>query len=481
MDFLPRPTLWAVLGLVVLKGEGVTLRCQGQLGTDRFQLLMDGKFREEKKSSWGLAEFVLRRVDDQKDVRSYHCCCRKGSYWSELSDPLALVVMTSEECCPHPAKDTPSSASCAIFAICASSALATLWAMKGVVGQGSGTTAEGEEVGETGVVMTLSQAHSHGPTWPCDGSRDQHHSLVLKAQAVPWRGDFHSEEGQDPEALIAPDLNRSLDQLPPLICLMVELGTHVTLQCWLPFQSPFNDVAFSLLKVGTPQPLQSQSLGGISIDFPLFPLRAQDTGNYSCVFYERMTPHQLSNREADSLPKPSTSDWPSPKMASGANVSLLLWRPSWRHSFVLNQEGDEKILPSLETPQDGVQFFLTQVTPKHSVNYSCYYLSNSSGSLWTQPSDPEQDIVRGSMPNNTLIITLSHVSFVLLLLCLLLLAFLCQGSISNESITFLFQVPMAGDIQGVTYAGLDVNMLNKRKSERMMTLREPTYATVFRD
>ncbi|XP_074121567.1 leukocyte immunoglobulin-like receptor subfamily A member 1 [Sminthopsis crassicaudata] len=98
---LPRPFLWADPSPVVNQGVNVTLRCQGLLGSDRFQLWMDGELREERNDSWSQADFVLRSVDDFNDARSYRCRSGQGPFWSELSDPLALVVMTA----------TPSSAS----------------------------------------------------------------------------------------------------------------------------------------------------------------------------------------------------------------------------------------------------------------------------------------------------------------------------------------------------------------------------------
>ncbi|XP_051846877.1 immunoglobulin superfamily member 1-like [Antechinus flavipes] len=91
-EIFPRPTLWALPSPVVAKGADVTLRCQGQLGSDRFQLWKDGELREERNDSWSQADFVLRKVDDERDARSYRCRSGKGPLWSEYSEPLALMV-----------------------------------------------------------------------------------------------------------------------------------------------------------------------------------------------------------------------------------------------------------------------------------------------------------------------------------------------------------------------------------------------------
>uniref|UniRef100_A0A4X2LWJ8 Ig-like domain-containing protein n=1 Tax=Vombatus ursinus TaxID=29139 RepID=A0A4X2LWJ8_VOMUR len=227
----------------------------------------------------------------------------------------------------------------------------------------------------------------------------------------------------------------SLSALPGLV---VEPGMHVTLQCRQPHRSSLWRVTFTLLKLGTPQPVQSQSPAGTLADFPLLSVRAQDAGNYSCVYYTRMVPYQVSQPSevlelwvTDALPKPSLSAWPGPEVASGASVTLRCWGPLRGSRFALYKEGDDKTLPGTDPTQDGALFILTHVTLKDSGNYSCRYQLNTNGSFWTQHSDPLQLIVRDSQPSNTLLIVLSCVSSLLLLLlfCLLLLALLCQGSI----------------------------------------------------
>ncbi|XP_074076346.1 immunoglobulin superfamily member 1-like [Macrotis lagotis] len=223
-----------------------------------------------------------------------------------------------------------------------------------------------------------------------------------------------------------------LSALPGLI---VEPGTHVTLQCRRPPPTFPSAVTFSLLKDGTPLPLYKQNSVGTSADFALFSVRAQDVGNYSCAYYVKMAPYQLSESSdvleiwvTDALSKPSLSAWPVSEVTSGANVTLVCQGPSWATGFLLFKLGNEKILLSMRTSEDGTQFFLTHVTPNHSGNYICSYQLSLNGRSWSLNSDPLQLIVRGSMPCNILIITLSCISF-FFLLCVLLRIFLCQESI----------------------------------------------------
>uniref|UniRef100_G3VFD2 Ig-like domain-containing protein n=1 Tax=Sarcophilus harrisii TaxID=9305 RepID=G3VFD2_SARHA len=252
--------------------------------------------------------------------------------------------------------------------------------------------------------------------------------------------DAQSEFSEALELVVTGSLPKpSLSALPGLV---VEPGKHVTLQCRKPPRSALWRATFTLLKVGSPQPLQSQSTSGISAYFPLLSVRAQDAGNYTCVYSERMTPYQVSE-PSDALEIwPSLSAWTGLEVASGSNVILLCWGSSWIPRFALYKEGVEGILHSMEAHEDQGKFFLTHVTSKDSGNYSCSYQLGTNESLWKQPSDALELLVRGerapigrywqlphSSPSNNLIIIRSCVFFLFFLLCLLLLALHYHGSI----------------------------------------------------
>ncbi|XP_051845618.1 immunoglobulin superfamily member 1-like [Antechinus flavipes] len=240
-----------------------------------------------------------------------------------------------------------------------------------------------------------------------------------------------SESSETLELVVIGSLPKpSLSALPGL---MVEPGKHVTLLCRQTPQSALWKATFTLLKVGRPQPLQSQNTSGTSAVFPLLSVKPQDSGNYTCVYYERMAPYQASEPSdaleilvTDALPKPSLSAWPGLQVASGSNVTLLCWGPSWIPRFVLYKEGVERILHSMEAHEDRGRFSLTHVTFKDSGNYSCSYQLGTNESLWKQSSDALELLVREvKEPSNNLAIILSCASFLLLLLlCLLLLALL---------------------------------------------------------
>ncbi|XP_036599460.1 immunoglobulin superfamily member 1-like [Trichosurus vulpecula] len=484
IDPLPKPILWAVPSPVVPEGEDITLRCQGHLGSDRFQLWKDGELGDERNASWQQAEFVLRNVDDSRNARSYTCRSGQGPLWSELSEPLALVV-TGSTVTIWCKISQPATSNDYSFALLEAKSLEPLQRQSPAVTQAAFSL----------VSVTAEDTGSY--------------SCIYYRKTAPYTGSYPSKTL---ELIVLGSLPKpSLSALPGLV---VEPGMHVTLQCRQPPQNVINGLTYTLLKVGTSEPLQSQSPSGTSADFPLFSVRAQDAGRYSCVYHERMAPYQVSEASevleiwvTDGLPKPSLSAWPFPEVASGSDVTFLCQGPARGIRFVLYKEGDEKNLPSMDTSQGGAQFFLTHVTPKHSGNYSCRYQINSNGSLWTQQSDPLQLIVKGSVPSNSLLITLSCLSFIIiLLLCLFLLAILCQrsitvdecgkdrvkplrvyrsvqvetkGTIGELAPSCRPPVPMVEGSQGVTYTQLNIRTLNKRKTNPEETRTEPTlYATV---
>ncbi|XP_072463627.1 immunoglobulin superfamily member 1-like [Notamacropus eugenii] len=518
-DLLPRPTLWAIPSPVVPGGADVILRCQGHLGSDRFQLWMDGELREERNASWQQAEFVLRKVDDWRDARNYSCCSGQGLLWSELSETLALVVTGalpkpsisfSPGSTRHPGTTvtiwcdmSPQSSQDYSFALVVAKNLEplqrqspggtwatfslpsvrpedagsytciyyhmtapyrgshpsrtlkltvpgrlpkpTLWAQPGLVlAPGANITlwcsrpklpslrevnftlwkAGTQESLQHQISTDLWTNFSLPPLRPEDTGS---YSCTYSERAVSAR---ESELSEVLELVVPGSLPKpSLSALPGLV---VEPGMHVTLQCRQPPQTFLSGVTFTLLKVGTPQALQSQSPTGNSADFLLLFVRAQDAGNYSCVYHWRMAPYQVSESSevleiwvTDALPKPSLSAWP--QVVSGASVTLLCQAPSWSSSFVLYKDGDEKNLLSMDKTQDGAKFFLTHMAPKDSGSYSCSYQLGTNGNLWIQHSDPLLLIMTAPDPSYTLIVTLSCVAFLFLLLCLLLLEFCCQG------------------------------------------------------
>ncbi|XP_072463641.1 immunoglobulin superfamily member 1-like isoform X2 [Notamacropus eugenii] len=524
----PRPTLWAISSSVVSKGADVTLRCQGHLGSDRFQLWKDGELREEQNASWQQADFLLRNVDDWKDARSYSCRSGQGPLWSEFSDALDLVVTgafpkpyisvlhgspldtgatatircdmlpqtsfqnysfalleaksleplqqqsaawnkvgfslpsvrpedTGNYSCIYYRKTAPYRGShpsnTLELTVLGQLPKPTLWAQPDlVVSPGANISLwcsrpKLSSLGEVNFTLWKLGTHEHlqqqisGGLWtnfilPSVRPKDAgSYSCTYRENIASARASIHSDYL---ELVVTGSLPKpSLSALPALV---VEPGIHVTLQCRQPPQTFLSGLTFTLLKMGTSQPLQRQSPAGTSADFLLLSVREQDSGNYSCFYHRKMAPYVVSEASevleiwvTDALLKPSLSVWPGQEVASGSNVMLLCQGPRWSSRFTFYKEG------IINTIQHEAQFLLTHVTPKDSGNYSCSYQPGTSGNLRTQQSDPLE--IRVTVPSNILLIALSCVSF--LLICLLLLAFLGLqftpiGSLHRESLRRVF-------------------------------------------
>ncbi|XP_051845666.1 leukocyte immunoglobulin-like receptor subfamily A member 5 [Antechinus flavipes] len=94
-DELPRPSLRAENGTLVPLGRSVTFRCWGSPGAAEYFLVkelgsgfqrIDSKVSEEVEVEFSIPSMTLNHAG------TYSCYYRTASFWSELSDPLELVV-----------------------------------------------------------------------------------------------------------------------------------------------------------------------------------------------------------------------------------------------------------------------------------------------------------------------------------------------------------------------------------------------------
>ncbi|XP_043849955.1 immunoglobulin superfamily member 1-like [Dromiciops gliroides] len=281
---LPRPTLWAVPGPVVPKGANVTLRCQGPLGSDRFQLWKDGELREERNASWELAEFVLRQVNDVTDARSYRCRSGQGPWWSELSEPLALVVTGP---LPRP----------------------TLWAQPGlVVNTGANVTlwcSRPKLPSLEGVTFTLWKAGTREPLRQ-QSSAEPWTSFLLPSVRPQDTGSYSCayREGRAPARGSEPSEALELvvpGSLPkPFLSVWpgpeVTSGSDVTLLCW----GPSRATRFILYKEGDEKDLTNTDASQNESKFFLTHVTPKDSGSYSCQ-YQLVTNGSLLTQHSDPL------------------------------------------------------------------------------------------------------------------------------------------------------------------------------------
>ncbi|XP_074075768.1 platelet glycoprotein VI-like [Macrotis lagotis] len=92
---LAKPTLWAVPSSVIPWGKSVMIRCHGSEGAHRFLLEKDGsaELRDMQEVPGPLeeAEFFIPDIAAETAGR-YRCRYQASNFWSDLSDPLELIV-----------------------------------------------------------------------------------------------------------------------------------------------------------------------------------------------------------------------------------------------------------------------------------------------------------------------------------------------------------------------------------------------------
>ncbi|XP_031517480.1 immunoglobulin superfamily member 1 isoform X5 [Papio anubis] len=370
-DILPKPVISASLPI---RGQELQLRCKGWLAGMGFALYKEGQ--QEPVQQLGAvgreAVFTIQRMED-KDEGNYSCRThteQRPFKWSEPSEPLELVI---KEMYPKPFFKT--------------------WASP-VVTPGARVTFNCSTPHQHMSFILYkdgSEIASSDRSWASPGASAAHFLII--SVGIGDGGNYSCRyydfsiwsEPSDPVELVVTEFYPK----PTLLAQpgpVVFPGKSVTLRC----QGTFQGMRFALLQEGAQVPLQFQSVSGNSADFLLHTVGAEDSGNYSCIYYETT----MSNRGSylsiplmiwvtDKPPKPSLSAWPGTMFKLGKDIILQCRGPLPGVEFVLEHDGEEA---PQQFSEDG-DFVINNVEGKGIGNYSCSYRLQAYPDIWSEPSD----------------------------------------------------------------------------------------------
>uniref|UniRef100_A0A452QPC2 Ig-like domain-containing protein n=1 Tax=Ursus americanus TaxID=9643 RepID=A0A452QPC2_URSAM len=399
---LPKPTIRAEPSSAIPWGTPVTIWCQGSLEAREYRLLKN----EGDLWTWvtrkplepgDKADFSTTYMTDDSAGR-YHCRYLSPTGWSELSDPLELVVTgfhgkPSLSALPSPVVTSGGN----VTLQCASwLGFDRFVLMKEGERQPSSTL--DSQRAPSGQFQALFPVGPVTPsprgTFRCYGyySRSPHMwsypsgPLELLVSGVSGKPSLLTQEGP-----------------------VVTSGQSLTLQC----RSDVGYDRFALSKDGARDLLQllgRQPQAGLSgADFALGPVRPSLGGRYTCYGGHSLSSEWSAPSDpldilvAGQLPyTPSLSVQPGPTVTSGENVTLRCQSLSHVDTFHLSKEGAAgpplHLRSKSQTGQHQAEFSVHPVTSAHGGTYRCYGSSSTSPYLLSQPSDPLELRVSGEWP-----------------------------------------------------------------------------------
>ncbi|KAL4695503.1 hypothetical protein H8959_000598 [Pygathrix nigripes] len=389
-DILPKPVISAS---PPIRGQELQLRCKGWLAGMGFALYKEGQ--QEPVQQLGAvgreAFFTIQRMED-KDEGNYSCRThteQRPFKWSEPSEPLELVI---KEMYPKPFFKT--------------------WASP-VVTPGARVTFNCSTPHQHMSFILYkdgSEIASSDRSWASPGASAAHFLII--SVGIGDGGNYSCRyydfsiwsEPSDPVELVVTEFYPK----PTLLAQpgpVVFPGKSVTLRC----QGTFQGMRFALLQEGAQVPLQFQSVSGNSADFLLHTVGAEDSGNYSCIYYETT----MSNRGSylsiplmiwvtDTFPKPWLLAEPSSVVPMGQNVTLWCRGPVHGVGYILHKEEATSMQLWGSTSNDGA-FPITNISGASMGRYSCCYHPDWTSSIKIQPSNTLELIVTGLLPKPSLL------------------------------------------------------------------------------
>ncbi|XP_011852307.1 PREDICTED: LOW QUALITY PROTEIN: leukocyte immunoglobulin-like receptor subfamily A member 6 [Mandrillus leucophaeus] len=396
---LPKPTLWAEPGSVIIWGSPVTIWCRGTLEAQEYRLYKEGGTEpwdtQNPLEPRNKVRYSILFMTEHHAGR-FHCYYYSPTGWSEPSDPLELVVTGVYNKPTLSALPSPVVASGGNVTLrCGSQRGYQHFVLI--------------EEGEHRLPRTLDSRQLHSgwyqalfPVGPVTTS----HRWTFRCYGYYSNTPQVWSHRSDPLEILASGVSRK----PSLLMLqgpVVAPGENLTLQC----RSDVDYDRFTLHKAGQRTFLQrpgQQSQAGLSqANFTLGPVRGSHGGQYRCY-----GAHNLSSEwSAPSDPldiliagqiraRPSLLVQLWPTVVSGEKVTLLCQSQEWMDTFLLTKEGAAHpplhLRSKHEAPMYQAEFPMSPVTTAHAGTYRCYSSRSSNPHLLSPPSDPLELVVSGA-------------------------------------------------------------------------------------
>uniref|UniRef100_G3TX48 Ig-like domain-containing protein n=1 Tax=Loxodonta africana TaxID=9785 RepID=G3TX48_LOXAF len=334
---LHKPSIWANPGPITTMGSSVTIWCQGSWQADAYYLYKNQG--SQYLEMWRPRNFVDRASFFIKSMSIQHagqiqCAYHSSSGWSELSDPLLLVVTgaySKPSLSAHPSHLVVSGGNVSL-SYSSQDTMDTFHLLEEREAFPSQQRKSEFSAGRHQATFPVGPVSTfHGGIYRCYGS--------LRNYPYVWSQPSDSVDLTVTGAYSKPFLSAHPSPL-------VVSGGSVSLSC----SSQDRMDTFYLLKEGRADPPQHRksqfSAGRHQAIFPMGPVSTYDGGTYRCYGSVRSSSHLWSHpsdpldlRVTGTYEKPSLLAHPGPSVTLGDSVTLQCRSDQFFDTFHLFKEG----------------------------------------------------------------------------------------------------------------------------------------------
>ncbi|XP_006868374.1 PREDICTED: leukocyte immunoglobulin-like receptor subfamily B member 3 [Chrysochloris asiatica] len=366
---LPKPSIWADPDPMVTRGSPVTIRCQGSLQGDRYHLLRDGYYFRDMTllhSREKGGSFTIQSMDSDH-AGQYQCRYHSSNDWSQLNEPLVLIMTGAYSPPSLSAQPGPVMASGGnLTFICSSDySIRTFHLLK---------------EGRVPMVQHMDSQYSMG----------RHLAPFLVDPVIPSRGGTYTCYGassSNPHVWSQASNQVHLLVTAPHPGSPVLFGASLTLQCGS--EAGFDRFALTKNEQRPgPRNLDAQH----SPNFTLSPVNNTHGGQYRCysgysLSYKWSAPSDpLDIVVTGTLPKPSIWADPDPIVPRGNPVTIRCQASLQADIYHLLRNGQYFWgMTLLNSREKGDSYTIQSMDSDHAGQYQCRYHSSNS---WSPLSEP---------------------------------------------------------------------------------------------